>query len=114
MKNIRYIMVLLLLNAATMSSLAQQTVSADHGSRPTAGCHEHGKPAPVRPRGDFACCLAGHSFAVVPASVHLQPALPLALNRVPETGLQTSPMVREIIAPPLLLVFPAGSLPLRV
>jgi len=114
MKKIRYIMTLLLLSATVMSSLAVQSSTADHGSRPTSGCHEHGKSSPAPPHSDYACCVAGHGFAVVQASFDPRFALQVLLNIVSETDRKASPAVCEIITLPFLPDFPPGSMPLRV
>ena len=68
------VLVLLLLAGSAMSSLAAQASGAPgiHDEKP-AGCHEHGKKAPVHPVSDYACCLAGHGSAVVQASFVPQP-----------------------------------------
>jgi hypothetical protein len=69
MRRLQSILTLLLLAASAMSLLAAQgsTVPGIHDEKP-AGCHEHGKKAPVHPASDYACCVAGHGSAVVQAS----------------------------------------------
>ena len=69
MRRLHSILTLLLLAASAMSLLAAQGSSAPgiHDEKP-AGCHEHGKKAPVHPASDYACCVAGHGSAVVQAS----------------------------------------------
>jgi len=74
MRRLHSILTLLLLAASAMSLLAAQASTAPgiHDEKP-AGCHEHGKKAPVHPASDYACCVAGHGSAVVQASFVPQP-----------------------------------------
>ena len=74
MKRLHSILTLLLLAASAMSLLAAQASTAPgiHDEKP-AGCHEHGKKAPVHPASDYACCVAGHGSALVQASFVPQP-----------------------------------------
>jgi hypothetical protein len=69
MRRLHSILTLLLLAASAMSLLAAQASTSPgiHDEKP-AGCHEHGKKAPVHPASDYACCVAGHGSAVVQAS----------------------------------------------
>jgi hypothetical protein len=50
-----------------MTSLAVQPTPGIHDETPS-GCHEHGKKAPAHQPVDYACCVAGHSSALVQAS----------------------------------------------
>jgi hypothetical protein len=74
MRRLHSILTLLLLAASAMSLLTAQGSIAPgiHDEKP-AGCHEHGKKAPVHPASDYACCVAGHGSAVVQASFVPQP-----------------------------------------
>jgi hypothetical protein len=72
MRRLYSILVLLLLAGSAMSSLAMQAAPGIHDERPS-GCHEHGKKAPAHQPADYACCVAGHSSALVRASCVPQP-----------------------------------------
>lgn len=105
---------LLLLAGMATSSLAMQTSVADHESRTGGGCHEHGKSAPQPKSPDYACCVAGHSVAVVQAVVHLGPAAQVVVNLITDTDFQTSAMLGENRNSPVLPDIPSGSIPLRI
>jgi hypothetical protein len=85
MMKIRHSMALLLLAGAIMSSLAMQTSTAGHGSRPIGGCHDPGKKVPAPKHADYACCVAGHGVAMVQTSDVRRIPLQVRLNMVPTT-----------------------------
>ena len=107
----RHIAMLLLLIAAILSSAAVTPVDG-HGRVATGGCHEHGKRPPQQP-SDYACCVAGHAFAVVRATVAPQPLLTL-IQQIAAPRLETAAAYSDFRVPHALPGFLPGSIPLRV
>jgi hypothetical protein len=106
MRRLHSILTLLLLAASAMSLLASQgsTAPGIHDEKP-AGCHEHGKKAPVHPASDYACCVAGHGSAVVQASFVPQPpqvsaAFVLAVPALHRSGLDDETVLRAYSGTP--------------
>ena len=67
MRRLYSILILAVLAGSGVSSLALQAAPGIHDETPS-GCHEHGKKTPARQPADYACCVAGHSSALVQAS----------------------------------------------
>ena len=59
----------------------------NHTAAP-AGCHEHGKKVPAPQHTDYACCVAGHSAAVVQSSDVQRVPLQISLSAIPTVMLQ--------------------------
>jgi hypothetical protein len=111
MQMTRHIAMLLLLIAAILSSATAMPVDG-HGKVASGGCHEHGK-RPARQPSDYACCVAGHSFAVVRATVTPQALLAL-VQQIAAPRLETAAAYSELRVPHALPGFLPGSIPLRV
>jgi len=107
----RHIAMLLLLIAAILSSAAVMPVDG-HGKVATGGCHEHGK-RPARQPSDYACCVAGHGFAVVRAAVTPQP-LSALIQQIAAPWLERAAAYSGFRVPHALPGFLRGSIPLRV
>lgn len=115
MRSFRNIVSCLLLTTGVIGSLAARTSSAlaVHAEQPAAGCHDHGKKAPVRPPANYACCVAGHGSAIPQASCMPQPLLQVSLNPMP-TAASSLAAFRGSENLTVTPGWPPGGTPLRV
>lgn len=90
MKSFRFIVAFLLLVVAVTSSTTAGALIVNH-TAPPAGCHEHGKKIPPPQHADYACCVAGHSAAVVQASDVQRAPLQVSFSTIPTVVLQAVP-----------------------
>lgn len=116
MRRLRYLLALLLLwMTGTMNLLGAHAPTGPriHDEQP-AGCHDHGKNVPARPPASYACCVAGHSSAVVQASCVLHPPLPasIALLLTGPPPPEAAPGSGQVLQ--VSLGAPPGASPLRI